>query len=93
MHIENVQKTEGRASAKGFTNLCTFTLVLDVGIKLYGVKLIETPDGNHLAYPPDTASGGKAWWLPDEMRDEVVTLALEAKDGAMLTRFAKLVRL
>lgn len=93
MHIENVQKTEGRASAKGFTNLCTFTLVLDDGIKLYGVKLIETPDGNHLAYPPDTASGGKAWWLPDHLRDAVVEMALEAKDSAMLSRFAKLVSL
>lgn len=93
MRIENLQRTEGKASQKGFTNLCTFTLVLDEGIKLYGVKLIETPEGKHLAYPPDTASGGKAWWLPEHMRDEVVTLALEAKDEALLARFGKLVSL
>lgn len=91
MRIENVQRTQGQVSQKGFTNLCTFTLVLNEGIKLYGVKLIKTPDGNHLAYPPDTASGGKAWWLPNEMRDAVVALALEAKDEALLARFAKLV--
>lgn len=93
MHIENVQRTQGHASRKGFTNLCTFTLVLDEGIKLYGVKLIETPEGSHLAYPPDAVSGGKAWWLPGELRDEVVALALKAADDALLARFTKLIHL
>lgn len=93
MRIENLQKTEGRASDKGFINMATFTLVLNDQVKLNGVKLIKTPDDNVLIYPPDTASGAKAWYIAPELREEVVRLAEEEMDAAMLRKFSKLVSL
>ncbi len=93
MRIENLQKTEGRPSEKGFINLATFTLVLNDQVKLNGVKLIRTPDENVLIYPPDTASGAKAWYIAPELREEVVRLAEEEMDAAMLRKFSKLVSL
>ena len=93
MRIENLQKTDGQTSARGFINLATFTLVLDDQVKLYGVKLIRTPDGNTLVYPPDTASGSKAWFIAPELRETVVSMAEEEMDAATLRKFAKLASL
>lgn len=93
MRIENLQRTEGKPSERGFINLATFTLVLNDQVKLYGVKLIKTPDENILVYPPDTASGAKAWYVAPDLRDEIVRLAEDEMDSALLRKFSKLVSL
>lgn len=93
MQISNFQRSHSKVSTKGFEQLATFTLEFDDGLKLFGVKFILAPNGEHLVYPPDLGSGSNAWSMSRDMRDEVVRLALSAMDDAALQRFAKLIRL
>lgn len=93
MQITNFQRLHSKVSTKGFEQLATFTLILEHGVKLFGVKFILAPSGEHLVYPPDLASGSSAWTMTREMRDEVVKLALAEMKNAALMRFAKIASL
>ena len=93
MQISNFQRLHSKVSTKGFEQLATFTLALENGVKLFGVKFILAPSGEHLVYPPDLGSGSNAWTMTRELRDAVVTLALAEMDNSALRRFAKLASL
>ena len=93
MHIEDFKKAVSGVSPKGFEVLATFTLVLERGLKLFEVKLIKGPKDEYLVFPPDRRFGGAAWFMPPEMRSEVLRMALTEMDKAALERFAKLAKL
>ena len=93
MKITNLQKTPGAASERGFTNLCTFTVEITPELKLYGLRLIETPDGKLVLGSPESANGSRPWSMAPALRDEIAQLAYDEMDVVMLKKFAKLVRL
>lgn len=93
MKITNLQKTPGAVSERGFTNLCTFTVEITPELKLYGLRLIEAPDGNLVLGSPETVSGSRPWSMSPALRNEIAQLAYDEIDVVTLKRFAKLVRL
>lgn len=91
MRVSNVQ-TSGQ-DENGFTHLCTFTLELTSEVKLYGLRLIEAPDGNLVIQSALTMSGAKAYSLAPGLRQQIATLAYEAWKGAAFKKFSRLASL
>ncbi|RUM95344.1 hypothetical protein EET67_23855 [Pseudaminobacter arsenicus] len=91
MRVENVQ-TSGQ-NENGFLHLCTFTLELTSEVKLFGLRLIEAPDGNLVVQSALTMSGAKAYSLSPMVRQQIALLAYEAWKGAAMKKFSRLANL
>jgi hypothetical protein len=57
MQIVNFRKFDGPTSARGFRCVGKFAVDINADIRIFDWQLIETPDGEHLAYAPGGIKG------------------------------------
>jgi len=90
MKIDSLRLEHGEPSPKGYRCMCTFTLQLTPEVKLYGLQLVQSPEGSMQVYAPPMRSGYRAWSFAPELREKITKLASEAMVSSMAWKAASL---
>jgi hypothetical protein len=67
-------------SARGFKTLCFFDAQVSPDIRMYGLELVETPDGKRLIYAP-SKGGRRVATMSIELGDALAGLLARAGVG------------
>jgi len=78
MKILQFRRHDGDVSARGFRTVARFAVEVVPGITIQDWQLVETPDGNHLAYPPAGANRRATTLIRPEIREKVIEMAERA---------------
>ena len=68
-------------SARGFRTLCFFDAQVTPDLRLYGLELVEAPNGNKLIYAPTARGGRRCATFSVELGDALA--ALLARSGVV----------
>ncbi|MCO5145542.1 MAG: hypothetical protein M9895_05100 [Aquamicrobium sp.] len=77
MQILQFRHHDGDVSARGFRTVARFAVEVAPGITIQDWQLVETPDGNHLAYPPAGANRRPTTLIRPEIRSVIIDRAVE----------------
>ena len=77
MQILQFRLHDGDVSARGFRTVARFAVEIVPGVTGQDWQLVETPDGNHLAYPPAGANRRPTTLIRPEIRARIIDRAVE----------------
>lgn len=83
MHVLAIRPVYEPAGG-GFLTLCGFDLVLNASIRLYGMRLVQAPDGRRLTYVPWSGGRRFATFAPD-LAEAITTAAVIAFEQGQVT--------
>ena len=78
MRIKDARRPNGGPSRRGFTTLLRFNLEVAEGFLVYDLALQQAPDGRLFLYGPLAAGGAPTTSMSPTMRQEIITIALDA---------------
>src|SRR5690606_27657529 len=77
MQIMHFRLHDGAVSARGFRVVARFAVEVIPGLTIQDWQLVETPEGNYLAYPPAGANRRATTLIRPEVRADIIRGAME----------------
>lgn len=83
MQIIGIEPARASAvSARGFRTHCFFDAQITPDLRLYGLELVEAPNGKMLVYAPTARSSRRCATLSVQLGDELAELVLKVGVGS-----------